>query len=74
MSDFRTQLFASVPAEKYTTFTCGHIVSPRNLLGAVVHKGPKHVPFEFTYEAWKRVDLVRCGSSADISWTTLPGR
>lgn len=51
LSDFKTQLVPALPLERFASFSCGHIIPRENLLGAVVHCGPKGTPFEFRFES-----------------------
>ncbi|CAD6914062.1 unnamed protein product [Tilletia laevis] len=57
MSDFRTQLFPDVPKDRFTTFSCGHIIPPSNLHAAVLTTAPRtNRAFEFKWDA--RSDTV----------------
>lgn len=58
IAEFRRQLFGAVPAERFTAYACGHIVPKDNVLGAVVHAGPKGLPLEFTHAAWEKPALL----------------
>lgn len=57
IAEFERQLFAHDPA-RFTSYSCGHIVAPANVLGAVVASGPKGVPLEFTHAAWDNAALL----------------
>ncbi|KAL9711123.1 ATP-dependent DNA helicase chl1 [Leucoagaricus gongylophorus] len=54
MSDMISQLFPDVPAERITTFSCGHIVPEENLQALVVSKSPRGNDVE--YKADKQGD------------------
>ncbi|WFD19601.1 RNA helicase [Malassezia caprae] len=58
IADFQTQLLAGSPADKFVAFSCGHIVPPDHILGAIVDKGPKGLPLEFTHDSWQRPELL----------------
>ncbi|TNY22679.1 helicase C-terminal domain-containing protein [Rhodotorula diobovata] len=58
MSDFREQLFPFVPQERFSTFSCGHVVPKENVLTYAVTKGPTGVPFNFTFERRKDEKLL----------------
>jgi chromosome transmission fidelity protein 1 len=47
VSDVINQLFSSLPSEKITCFSCGHIIPEENLQTLVVGKGPTGVELEF---------------------------
>ncbi|KAE8229727.1 hypothetical protein CF326_g5297 [Tilletia indica] len=52
MSDFRTQLFPEIPADRFTTFSCGHIIPPSNLHATVLTTAPRtHRALEFKWDA-----------------------
>lgn len=53
ISDFQSQLVPSLDRDRFTTFSCGHIIPPSNLLALVLANGPKGTPFEFKYESRK---------------------
>ncbi|WFD49160.1 RNA helicase [Malassezia furfur] len=57
IAEFERQLFAHDPA-RFTSYSCGHIVAPANVLGAVVAAGPKGLPLEFTHAAWDNAALL----------------
>ena len=59
MSDFREQLFPYLPAERFSTFSCGHVVPAEHVSTYAVSKGPTGVPFNFTFERRKDEKLVR---------------
>lgn len=61
ISDVINQLFAQLPAEKITSFSCGHIIPESNLQTIVVGKGPRGGELE--YKAGKQGDdtvVSRC--------------
>ncbi|PWN23453.1 DNA repair helicase [Microstroma glucosiphilum] len=49
ISDVRKQLLPSLPNERWSTFSCGHIVPSENLFCSIVPSGPRGIPFDFTY-------------------------
>ncbi|TKA54307.1 hypothetical protein B0A53_03400 [Rhodotorula sp. CCFEE 5036] len=51
MSDFREQMFPYLPPERFSTFSCGHVVPPEQVLTCVVGKGPSGMAFSFTYNS-----------------------
>ncbi|OCH93459.1 DNA repair helicase [Obba rivulosa] len=50
MSDVINQLFADVPSERLSTFSCGHIIPSSNLKALVLKKGPRGGDLHFKYE------------------------
>lgn len=58
MSDFREQLFPYLPSERFSTFSCGHVVSQEQVFTSVVSKGPSGTPLTFTYSTRKDEKLV----------------
>lgn len=48
MSDVINQLFADLPSERLSTFSCGHIIPASSLRTVVVSQGPRGQPLEFT--------------------------
>lgn len=59
MSDFREQLFPYLAPERFSTFSCGHIVPPEQIVTFAVSKGPTSKELLFTYETRKDDKLVR---------------
>lgn len=45
----RLQLFSHLPASRIDLFSCGHVVSPDNVLAVTVSQGPSPVPFNFSF-------------------------
>lgn len=58
ISEFQRQLLGSIAPERFTAFSCGHIVPRENVLGAVVNVGPKGRRLEFTHHAWSDGTLL----------------
>lgn len=58
MSDFREQLFPFVPAERFSTFSCGHVVPQDHVATFAVSRGPSGVSFEFKFDRRKDEKLV----------------
>ncbi|GAA5928913.1 DNA helicase [Sporobolomyces koalae] len=67
MSDFREQLFPYLPPERFSTFSCGHVVPPDHVATFAVAKGPTGVQFEFTYSRRKDEKLLDELGSAIVS-------
>jgi len=63
MSDFREQLFPYLAPERFSTFSCGHVVPKEHVSTFAVSKGPTGIPFNFTFERRKDERLVRPSSS-----------
>jgi len=59
MSDFREQLFPYLPTDRFSTFSCGHVVPQDHVATFAVSTGPTGVKFEFTYDRRKDEKLVR---------------
>lgn len=69
MSDFREQLFPYLPPERFSTFSCGHVVPKEHVSTFAVTKGPTGIPFNFTFERRKDERLVRPSpSSSSLSF------
>ncbi|KAE9405765.1 DNA repair helicase, partial [Gymnopus androsaceus JB14] len=47
ISDVQNQLFAHLPPERMTSFSCGHIIPPENVLTVAVTKGPSGRELDF---------------------------
>ncbi|GAA5891317.1 hypothetical protein JCM5296_006897 [Sporobolomyces johnsonii] len=58
MSDFREQLFSYLPQDRFSTFSCGHVVPSDHVATFAVGKGPTGVKLEFTYDRRKDEKLV----------------
>lgn len=58
MSDFREQLFPYLPPERFSTFSCGHIVPPDRVKTIAVGVGPSGMKLNFTFEKRKDEKLV----------------
>ncbi|GAA5907181.1 hypothetical protein JCM8208_006714 [Rhodotorula glutinis] len=58
MSDFREQLFPYLPPERFSTFSCGHVVPKEHVSTFAVTKGPTGIPFNFTFERRKDERLL----------------
>lgn len=85
MSDFKEQLFPYLPPDRFSTFSCGHVVPQDHVATFAVAKGPTGVQFEFTYDRRKDEKLVRASISSTEpikaqtrstlnSWTISAGR
>lgn len=64
MSDFREQLFPYLPADRFSTFSCGHIVPPEQIITFAVGKGPSGKEMTFTFSTRKDETLVSSGRRA----------
>ncbi|KAJ7134385.1 helicase C-terminal domain-containing protein [Mycena epipterygia] len=64
ISDVINQLFAQLPAEKITSFSCGHIIPESNLQTIVVSKGPRGGELE--YKAGKQGDETVIGELGQL--------
>ncbi|KAJ3495249.1 hypothetical protein NMY22_g19964 [Coprinellus aureogranulatus] len=60
ISDVINQLFYSVPVDRITSFSCGHVIPEENLQTMVVAKGPRGTDLDFKAGTWQ-------GNSAVIS-------
>jgi chromosome transmission fidelity protein 1 len=49
MSDFFTQLFPTIPRDRFATISCAHVIPPENLLTQVVCRGPRRADLEFKF-------------------------
>ncbi|KAJ3917495.1 helicase C-terminal domain-containing protein [Lentinula edodes] len=47
ISDVQNQLFSHLPPERITSFSCGHIIPPENVLTVAVTKGPSGRELDF---------------------------
>ena len=59
INDFRQQLFSHIPAARFSTLTCGHVVPREHMLVQTLGVGPGGSRMELKYEARKDVKLVR---------------
>ncbi|GAA5887482.1 hypothetical protein JCM16303_003432 [Sporobolomyces ruberrimus] len=71
MSDFREQLFPYLPLERFSTFSCGHVVPQDHVATFAVSRGPKGVSFEFTYAKRKDEKLLDELGSAIVNIATV---
>ena len=60
ISDVINQLFYSVPLERITSFSCGHVIPEENLQTMVVAKGPKGTDLDFKAGRWQGDPSVVC--------------
>ncbi|KDE06580.1 hypothetical protein MVLG_03076 [Microbotryum lychnidis-dioicae p1A1 Lamole] len=58
MSDFRDQLFPYLPSERFSTFSCGHVVPPDHIACFAVSKGPTGESLEFKFDRRKDEKLL----------------
>jgi chromosome transmission fidelity protein 1 len=59
MSDYTSQLFAHLPPERLSTFSCGHIIPPQNLQAVILGHGPRGSELEFKFANRDDPALVR---------------
>ncbi len=59
MSDLTAQLFAHLPVEKISLFSCNHITSESNLRTLVIPRGPGGGELNFKHSNMENADLVR---------------
>ncbi|GAA5984350.1 hypothetical protein JCM11641_006192 [Rhodosporidiobolus odoratus] len=71
MSDFREQLFPYLPAERFSTFSCGHVVPAEHIATFAVGKGPTGLQFQFTFERRKDEKLLDELGQAIVSIATV---
>ena len=58
MSDLTTQLFAHLPTEKISLFSCNHITPDSNLRTLVIPRGPRGGELNFKHSNMENADLV----------------
>ncbi|KAI8987718.1 helicase C-terminal domain-containing protein [Mycotypha africana] len=58
ITDFMNYLFPSVPKDRITHFSCGHIIPPTNLLTVSLEHGPTGKPLLFNFESRQDVKLI----------------
>ena len=58
MSDLTTQLFAHLPTEKISLFSCNHITPDSNLRTLVIPRGPRGGELNFKHSNMEDADLV----------------
>ncbi|GAA5980280.1 hypothetical protein JCM5350_000898 [Sporobolomyces pararoseus] len=71
MSDFKEQLFPYLPPERFSTFSCGHVVPQDHVATFAVSKGPTGVLFEFTYDRRKDEKLLDELGSAIVNIASI---
>ncbi|GAA5960705.1 hypothetical protein JCM3765_007297 [Sporobolomyces pararoseus] len=71
MSDFKEQLFPYLPPERFSTFSCGHVVPQDHVATFAVAKGPTGVQFEFTYDRRKDEKLLDELGSAIVNIASI---
>lgn len=72
MSDLTAQLFAHLPAEKISLFSCNHITAESNLRTLVVPCGPRGGELNFKHSNMENADLVTLTFTNITSIFTLP--
>ncbi|KAH9049835.1 DNA repair helicase [Lactarius hengduanensis] len=58
MSDLTAQLFAHLPAEKISLFSCNHITPESNLRTLVIPRGPRGGELNFKHSNMENADLL----------------
>ena len=60
LSEFRDQLFkaAGGDPQRIMHFSCGHVVSPENILALAIGAGPSGKSFDFSYVSRAAPDTV----------------
>lgn len=58
MAEFQQYLLSSLPPERQSVFSCGHIVPADHILGTVVGTGPKGHALEFTHANWQQTAML----------------
>lgn len=59
MSDVIGRLFPSLPQDRMTTFSCGHIVPPSHVQTLILSKGPSGSRLEFKYAQQSDVQVLK---------------
>ena len=61
MSDFEDQLLkmSDIPLTRLHKFSCGHVISPDNILPIALGRGPSGSTFEFKFENRGNSEMVR---------------
>ncbi|KAF7297812.1 Chl1 helicase [Mycena kentingensis (nom. inval.)] len=69
--DVINQLFAQLPAERITSFSCGHIIPEANLQAVVVSKSPRGADLEFRFEKQRDESAVAELGQVLLNFTAL---
>jgi chromosome transmission fidelity protein 1 len=64
MSDYLEQLFSHLPPERFSTFSCGHIIPPDNMQAVILGKGPTGKELELKFANRDDPALVSCSCPA----------
>lgn len=59
MSDFSSQLFSYLPAERLKTFSCGHVIPQKNLQTLVLTQGPRKTDLLWKFDKQGNKEMVR---------------
>lgn len=59
MSDVIVRLFPSLPSERLTTFSCGHIVPQSSVQTLIMTKGPSGLPLEFKHAQQNDIQILK---------------
>jgi chromosome transmission fidelity protein 1 len=65
MSDYEDHLFSYVPAERFDTFSFGHVIPSENLTARALTKGIHGTDFNFTFEHRNSDTMVSFPASGD---------
>lgn len=60
MSDYEHYLLPYLDPGKIQTLSCGHVISPSNLLAAPVTTALNGADFDFTFEGRNKESTVSC--------------
>ncbi|TIC06905.1 DNA repair helicase [Wallemia mellicola] len=58
VSDFKTFLMPSLPASRFNSLSCEHVIPPTNLLATAITKGPSGQEMDFRFENRSKVELL----------------
>ncbi|XP_031550335.1 ATP-dependent DNA helicase DDX11-like [Actinia tenebrosa] len=75
-SEFKDQLFAcaGVSPDLVHEFSCGHVISPEQLLTIALGKGPSGLELDFTYQSRDSPQLIEeCGRVLLNTCAVIPG-
>ncbi|GMK54061.1 hypothetical protein CspeluHIS016_0106470 [Cutaneotrichosporon spelunceum] len=69
LADFFTQLFPSIPRDRFATLSCAHVIPKTHLLTQVITRGPRKLDLEFTFA--KRRDPALLGELGAVVQSTV---
>lgn len=53
-----SKILHSVPSDRISTFSCGHIVPKSSICTFILSKGPTNTAFRFDYNSQTKIDLI----------------